>query len=363
MHSLDTLVCQSWGKYRWNMVIAGQNVLFWMGSIKVTTSNCTRISHSGTSKLKIPEILKIFWPASEPCREATSKYSDSIIPVPILPTRSYPPCKYEGMGMHSLDTLVCQSWGKYRWNMEIAGQNVLFWRGSIKVTSDCMRISHSGTSKLKIPEILKIFWPASEPCSEATSKYSAFIFPVPILPTRSHPPCKYEGMGMHSLDTLVCQSWGKYRWNMVIAGQNVLFWMGSIKVTTSNCTRISHSGTSKLKIPEILKIFWPASEPCREATSKYSDSIIPVPILPTRSYPPCKYEGMGMHSLDTLVCKSWGKYRWNMEIAGQNVLFWRGSIKVTSDCMRISHSGTSKLKIPEILKIFWLASEPCWGNQ
>ena len=183
--------------------------------------------------------------------EATSKYSDSIIPVPILPTCSYPPCKYEGMGMHSSDTLVCQSWGKYRWNMEIAGQNVLFWRGSIKVTtSDCMRVSHSGTSELKIPEILKIFWPASEPCREATSKYSDSIFPVPILHTRSYPPCKYEGVGMHSLETLVCQSWGKYRWNMVIAGQNVLFWMGSIKVT-SDCMRISHTGTSKLKNPEI----------------------------------------------------------------------------------------------------------------
>ena len=113
----------------------------------------------------------------------------------------------------------------------------------------------AGRQSWKFQKFLKIFWPASEPCSEATSKYSAFIFPVPILPTRSHPPCKYEGMGMHSLDTLVCQSWGKYRWNMVIAGQNVLFWMGSIKVTTSNCTRISHSGTSKLKIPEILKYF------------------------------------------------------------------------------------------------------------
>ena len=133
--------------------------------------------------------LKIFWPASEPCREATSKYSDSIFPVPILPTRSHPPCKYEGMGMHSLDTLVCQSWGKYRWNMEIAGQNVLFWRGSIKVTtSDCMRISHSGTSKLKIPEILKIFWPASEPCREVTSKHMTLYFLclsyVPFLPTQ-----------------------------------------------------------------------------------------------------------------------------------------------------------------------------------
>ena len=91
--------------------------------------------------------------------------------------------------------------------------------------------------------------------------------------------------------------------------------------------RVSHSETSKLKIPQILKIFWPAWEPCREATSEYSDSIFPVRILRILTYQPCKYEGMGMHSVDTLVCRTWGKYRWIMEIARQNVLFWRGSIK------------------------------------
>ena len=73
--------------------------------------------------------FKIFWPAAETCREATNKYSDSIFPVRILPIPTYQPCKYEGMGMDSVDTLVCQIWGKYRWIMEIAGQNVLFWRG------------------------------------------------------------------------------------------------------------------------------------------------------------------------------------------------------------------------------------------
>ena len=87
-----------------------------------------RVSHSETSNLKIPEILKIFWPAWEACREATNKYSDSIFPVRILPIPTYQPCKYEGMGMDSVDTLVCQIVGKYRWIMEIAGQNVLFWR-------------------------------------------------------------------------------------------------------------------------------------------------------------------------------------------------------------------------------------------
>ena len=73
-----------------------------------------RVSHSGTSNLKIPEILKIFCPAWEPCREATNKYSDSIFPVRILPIPTYHPCKYAVMGMYSVDTLVCQIWGKYR---------------------------------------------------------------------------------------------------------------------------------------------------------------------------------------------------------------------------------------------------------
>ena len=68
-----------------------------------------------------------------------------------------------------------------------------------------MRVSHSETSTLKIPEISKIFWPAWEACREATTKYSDYIFPVRILPILSYQPWKYEGMGMHNVDTLVCQ--------------------------------------------------------------------------------------------------------------------------------------------------------------
>ena len=41
-------------------------------------------------------------------------YSDSIFPVRILTLTTYQPCKYEGMGMDSVHTLVCQIWGKYR---------------------------------------------------------------------------------------------------------------------------------------------------------------------------------------------------------------------------------------------------------
>ena len=35
-------------------------------------------------------------------------YSDSIFPVCILPIPTYQLCKYEVMGMDSVDTLVCQ---------------------------------------------------------------------------------------------------------------------------------------------------------------------------------------------------------------------------------------------------------------
>ena len=91
-----------------------------------------RVSRSGTSKLKIPEIFKICWPASEPCKQGTTRVKVSIFSMRPLRTTTYPLCKWEGISMHRLATLVCQIWGKYRWNMEIPGQNVLFWRGSIK---------------------------------------------------------------------------------------------------------------------------------------------------------------------------------------------------------------------------------------
>ena len=42
----------------------------------------------------------------------------------------------------------------------------------------------------------------------ATNKYSNFIFPVRILHIPTYQPCKYAGMGMDSVDTLVCQIWG-----------------------------------------------------------------------------------------------------------------------------------------------------------
>ena len=212
MRSWATAVCQIWVKYRWNLVIAGQNVLFWRWSIKrldlQTTykyraenfsiyfhriglpscvdkrSDLMRVSYSGTSKLKIPEILKICWPASEPCRVATSKYSDSIFPVRVLRIRAYPPRNWEVIDMRSLASVVCLNWVKYRWNLVIAGQNVLFWRWFIKrldlhttyryravifriysyraglpsfvdTRSDLMRVSYSGTSNWKFLKFWK----------------------------------------------------------------------------------------------------------------------------------------------------------------------------------------------------------------
>ena len=212
-----------------------------------------------------------------------------------------------------------------------------------------MPVSHSRTSNLKIAEILEIFWPIWEPSRGATNKYSDAILPVRILRIPIYQPSKYEGMGTHSVGALVCQMWGKYRWIMEIAGQNVLFRMGSIKrldlqttnryraepfwvysymrelhssvVTTSVYMPVSHSRTSNLKIAEILEIFWPIWEPSRGATNKYSDAILPVRILRIPIYQPCKYEGMGTHSVGALVCQIWGKYWWIMEIAGQNALF------------------------------------------
>ena len=175
---------------------------------------------------------------------------------------------------------------------------------------------------------------------------------MPVLRTLTYTPCNWKGINMHSVATLVCQILGKYRWNLVIAGQNILFWMGSIKRldlhTTyryravifriysyraglpscvdkrSDLMQVSYSGTSKLKIPKILKICWPASAPCREATVKYSDPIFPVRFLRIRTYSPRNWEGIDMRSWATAVCQMWVKYRWNLVIAGQNILFRSG---------------------------------------
>ena len=172
---------------------------------------------------------------------------DFIFPVRALTSVTYPPCIYEGMGMHSWFAVVCQIWGQFRWNLVIYGSkcpilkgvhqtakspngyryraesfrvdsNMIGWSTCAVTRSNLMRVSHSWTPKLNILEILKHFWPASEPCMQATIKDMDFIFPMPALRSVIYPPCKYESMYMHSWSTVVCQNWGQFRWNLVIYG-------------------------------------------------------------------------------------------------------------------------------------------------
>ena len=87
-------------------------------------------------------------------------------------------------------------------------------------------------------------------------------------------------------------------------------------VARSDLVRVSHSWAPQLNILEILKHFWPASGPCRQATIKDIDFIFPVRTLPSLICPPYKYEGMDMHSSSTVVCKMWGQFRWNLVLYG-----------------------------------------------
>ena len=147
--------------------------------------------------------------------------------------------------MHRLATVLFPNWGQFRWNLVIYGAKVLFWRGSIKrpdlptayryrtesfsvdsnvigrstcavTRSHLMRVSHSWTPQLNILEIFKHFWPASEPCRQANVKGMACIFSVRALPSLINPPYTYEGMYMYSRSTVVCQSWGQFRLNLVL---------------------------------------------------------------------------------------------------------------------------------------------------
>ena len=209
---------------------------------------------------------------------------------------------------------------KYRWNLVVAGQDVLFWRGSIKrldlqttcryraetsrvfsyrielqscvvTRSNLIRVSHSGTSNLKLLEMFNHFDLHRIPVSrEPVGLLASFILcELPIhIPTKS---LNRKVWACIVQPQRPVKFGGKYRWNLVIAGQDVLFWRGSIKrldlqttcryraetsrvcsyrielqscvVTRSNLIRVNHSGTSKSKLLEIFKHFWPASEPCK----------------------------------------------------------------------------------------------------
>ena len=149
--------------------------------------------------------------------------------------------------MHSLATVLCIVGENFVQIWEFTGQNVLFWRGSIKradlqtayryriesfrvdfhmigwsawvnTRSDHMQVSHSGTSQLNILEILKHFWPASEPCRQATNRNMYFIFLIRAIPPVPYPSCKQEVMSMHNLATVLCKVWWEFRWNLGIYG-------------------------------------------------------------------------------------------------------------------------------------------------
>ena len=51
---------------------------------------------------------------------------------------------------------------------------------------------------------------------QATINDMDFMFPVPALPSITKQRCKYEGMNMQSLATVLCQIWGQFHWNLVL---------------------------------------------------------------------------------------------------------------------------------------------------
>ena len=153
--------------------------------------------------------------------------------------------------------------------------------------SNRIGVSHSGTSNLKLLEMFNHFDLHRSP----VSREPVWLWTSCIL-------CElYIHIPTKSLNRKVwacivqpqrpVKFGAKYRWNLVIAGQDVLFWRGSIKrldlqttcryraktfrvrfyrialhsfvVTRSNRIGVSHSGTSNLKLLEIFKHFWPAS--------------------------------------------------------------------------------------------------------
>ena len=165
---------QIWVKYRWNLLIAWQNVRFRRGSIKrlvlqttyryraepfrnyfyriglpycvVTRSDHMRVSHSGTSNWKFLKFWNIFdlhrspvsrepvWLAAPYflCLRIALENIRVRVPYLLCLLRTYQLCNWEGIDMRSSATVVCQMWVKYSWNLVIALQNVLFRRGSIK---------------------------------------------------------------------------------------------------------------------------------------------------------------------------------------------------------------------------------------
>ena len=56
-----------------------------------------------------------------------------------LPTRTYQPCKWEGMGMHSLATVICQMWRKIQEKYRECG-SILTIRRGVYVTASSPKV-------------------------------------------------------------------------------------------------------------------------------------------------------------------------------------------------------------------------------
>ena len=200
------------------------SIPLWFGDLPVQLQglNLMRVSHSWTPKLNILEILKHFWPASEHCRQATiSIWTLYFLCVPYFRHLStlyiwrHGHAQLIHSSLSNLGTISLKSGNlrvkmsysegvhqtgkiskrpdRYRAESFRVDSNMIGWSTCAVTRSNLMRVSHSWTPKLNILEILKHFWPASEPCIQAT-----FIFPVRALTSVTHPHCIYEGMGMHS---------------------------------------------------------------------------------------------------------------------------------------------------------------------
>ena len=67
----------------------------------------------------------------------------------------------------------------------------------------------AGRQIWKFLKVLNIFDLHRSPVSRAPLELGATYFLCLPLPIRTYTPCKQEGMGMHSLTALVCQTWGE----------------------------------------------------------------------------------------------------------------------------------------------------------
>ena len=61
--------------------------------------------------------------------QRTDRVKSSISFVQTLHTRTYLPCKWEGMDMHTVATLVCQTWGEIQGKYRECGSILTILRG------------------------------------------------------------------------------------------------------------------------------------------------------------------------------------------------------------------------------------------